>query len=465
MIAHALTLCATFVVASAWSPGGFPNQLGRVPPRGWRSWIAYVHDADQPKMEAAMDSIHKPRLFGGKNTSLQDLGYVDVGLDGGWARCDGVNKTYHDAAGWPIVNHSKFPSFPAMNRRAHSLGLTSSWYLNCDQCKEAFTTDSATTEAWYSHDARQAAIFEFDGIKFDTQSGGPNWNITRWAIAVNATGRPMVIEDCLDKHPDGTILPKSHHPSIDILHDPAECPFNFYRTGGDNSPSFLHGMEHTLVDLLPFLNDTESGVRMSRPGCFAYPDMLSIGKGVMQQGYLDAGCPALSMHEERTLYANWAIVSSPLILSFDVTDDAEVERLWPIIANKRALDINTQWAGEAGRLLKRSARDMNVTFCIWNARQKKATLPEWAVWSKRLSHPKHGMAVLAVNVADSPQSISLSFEELLSAAGPGVGGKKMFEATDVWSGEVIARVSKEMPWQVQHLEPHDSRFVVFAPAA
>ena len=97
---------------------------------------------------------------------------------------------------------------------------------------------------------------------------------------------------------------------------PVQCPFNFYRSGGDNSPSFLHGMEHTLVDLLPFLNIThQGGVPMSRPGCFAYPDMLSIGKGVMQQGYLEAGCPALSMHEERSLFANWAIVSSPLILS------------------------------------------------------------------------------------------------------------------------------------------------------
>jgi hypothetical protein len=220
---RALKMCAALLAtASASSPGGFPNQLGRVPPRGWRSWIAYVHDADQQKMEAAMESIHRPRQFEGKIASLQDLGYIDVGLDGGWARCDGVNNTYHDTKGMPLVNRSKFPSFLSMTRRAHSMGLTSSWYLNCDQCKEAFTTESATTEAWYTNDASQAASFEFDGIKFDTQPGGPNWNITKWAIAVNATGRPMVLEDCLDKHPDGTILKKSNHSSIDILHDPVQ---------------------------------------------------------------------------------------------------------------------------------------------------------------------------------------------------------------------------------------------------
>ena len=207
---------------------------------------------------------------------------------------------------------------------------------------------------------------------------------------------------------------------------------------------------------------------MSRPGCFAYPDMLSIGKGVMQQGYLEAGCPALSTHEERTLFANWAIVSSPLILSFDVTDDHEVERLWPIIANKRALDINAQWAGEAGRLLKRSSQDMHVTFCIWNGRQKKAVLPQWAVWSKPLSRPKHALAVLAVNVDDSVQSLNVTLEELLSAVAPtAAAGMKdtVLEATDVWSGEVTARVSQDAPWRVQDLDPHDSRFVVFAPVA
>ena len=81
----------------------------------------------------------------------------------------------------------------------------------------------------------------------------------------------MVIEDCLDKHPDGTpIKPKPGwmHPKIDILHKPEDCPFAFYRTGGDNFPRFLTGMGHTLIDMLPFLNDTGRAVRASRPGCW-----------------------------------------------------------------------------------------------------------------------------------------------------------------------------------------------------
>eukprot|EP00966_Prymnesium_polylepis_P040478 939288-Prymnesium_polylepis.1 len=101
--------------------------------------------------------------------------------------------------------------------------------------------ESVITEAWYTSDANLAAKLESDGVKFDTQPNplgkpaspvGPNWNITKWAIALNATGRPMMIEDCLDKYPDGTPLFKSTHPSLDVLHDPVHCPLNpFARMG------------------------------------------------------------------------------------------------------------------------------------------------------------------------------------------------------------------------------------------
>ena len=87
------------------------ERLAASPPRGWRSWIALVHEADQVKMEAAIDALHKKRPAPhGNKISLQDLGYSDVGLDGGWARCEGVNGSYHNAAGQLLVNTTKFPS-------------------------------------------------------------------------------------------------------------------------------------------------------------------------------------------------------------------------------------------------------------------------------------------------------------------------------------------------------------------
>ena len=447
------------------------QKLAATPPRGWRSWIAFMHDADQVKMEAAIDALHKKRSVAHGNktqmVSLQDLGYSDAGLDGGWARCEGINGSYHDITGQVLINTTKFPSLAAMNARAHSFGLTSSWYLNCDQCVKTETLiESPITDAWYTEDAIRAARLNFDGIKFDTQPGGPNWNISKWAEAIDAAGKAMVVEDCLDKHPDGTPIHDGKpsdwiHPTIDILHDPQYCPFSFYRTGGDNSPRFYHGMEHTLVDLAPFLNNSGSGsVPASRPGCWAYPDMLSIGKSVMQQSFEQRGCPALTATEEQTLFANWAIVSSPLILSFDVTNDTEVQRLWPIISNTRALSINAQWAGEAGRLLKTSPGNFSAPMCQGTDKKpKQLSLPTWAVWSKRLTEPRNGLAILAINVAEVPRTIEVSYDELTQA---GVG-KGVLSVTDVWTGREDGRVKVGDSWKIELREPHSSLFKIFAP--
>ena len=70
------------------------------------------------------------------------------------------------------------------------------------------------------------------GVKFD--SGGGNDNMTMWAEALNATGRVMVIENCNN----GGYVP---------YHTDEGCPFNYFRTGIDNSPSPL-SMVSNLLD-------------------------------------------------------------------------------------------------------------------------------------------------------------------------------------------------------------------------
>ena len=56
------------------------------------------------------------------------------------------------------------------------------------------------------------------------------------------------------------------------------------------------------------------------------PDMLEVGnfKGL------------LNFTESRSHFGGWCIVSAPLILGMDLTDDANVEAVWDIISNKEA---------------------------------------------------------------------------------------------------------------------------------
>lgn len=51
--------------------------------------------------------------------------------------------------------------------------------------------------------------------------------------------------------------------------------------------------------------------------------------------------------ENRAHWAAWCICSSPLILSYDLTDEDVMNRTWPIISNKMALSISQTFAGSS----------------------------------------------------------------------------------------------------------------------
>ena len=159
----------------------------------------------------------------------------------------------------------------------------------------------------------------------------------------------------------------------------------------------------------------------------------------------------------------WSIVSSPLILGFDLTNLTEVSRLLPIIGNKRALDVNAQWAGEAGRALKRSNISFNAT-ALYNmdcSRARHVLLPEWVVWSKKLSSPPDSVAALVVNLADSPRSISVTLKELALASGGTHGDVSEMTGVEVWSGAEVVKVTAGADWYLDALPSHHSAFVIF----
>ena len=72
------------------------------------------------------------------------------------------------------------------------------------------------------------------------------------------------LQNCDDKNP------------LYLLDDPADCPWNHYRTGPDNSPSFFGGFYHLWHWATPYLA-VKKPMPASRPGCYAYPDQLGIG--------------------------------------------------------------------------------------------------------------------------------------------------------------------------------------------
>ena len=101
------------------------NSLATKPPMGWRSWNHFLNQVSQDKIAAQVEAL--TTRFGGK-PSLLEVGYSRVGIDDGWQDCHrGVNGTFHNASGFPLIN-DKFPNMGAMNAEAHAKGVMMGWY-------------------------------------------------------------------------------------------------------------------------------------------------------------------------------------------------------------------------------------------------------------------------------------------------------------------------------------------------
>ena len=240
-----------------------------------------------------MDGIkHRQHLdpTTGTWSSLCDLGYCNVGLDDGWQQCKShaAAMHYHDSEGRPVVDTKRFPNLKALTDHAHDLGLTAGWYHNncicADHCRNA-----QECEMQIQQDARAIVEYGFDAVKLDGCGGEMDLHmfdryLRQYAAEAAKESHhhhhrgnnpnPIQIENCHW----GRDVPKrikknndkddSNHEDED---DDIDCPYAFYRTSGDIRPNY-QSVVHNLKSVEKFRRK-----KLSRPGCWAYPDMLQVG--------------------------------------------------------------------------------------------------------------------------------------------------------------------------------------------
>jgi hypothetical protein len=315
----------------------------------------------------------------------------------------------------------------------------------------------------------QVAAHGFDGVKFD--GGGGNDNMSLWAAAANATGREILLENCNN----GGYVPyygPGRHTTGDV---PSQgCPFNMFRVGNDIAPSPLSVVSN-LLDATKYLN-------VSRPGCAAYPDMLELGAPVVgpwaatsprdvggpprkslcgaKDGTVGDTGPRLSLEQGKAQFAAWCSVSSPLILGFDLANETEYDRWWPVISNPTALAVQADWAGLAGRLVAagpdfrtavpHGASCETLDFASGHVAE---ALPGWSVFGKPLSRGRY--ALTAINLL-----LNTSAAAVVDLAPLGLPTTGVFE-TDVWTGAKTP-VRPGGSW-VATLGPGAHRFVILGP--
>lgn len=394
------------LLASATS-GGSPNAGGHFapgfnglasqPPLGWRSWNAFGGlQNKQPGVSPAVitetiDAITKQRpnphaaSDGRPTISLCDAGFCSVGIDEGWEQCtlphegnitvcerlgepvsncdgnsyccpgmpgdcpDGTNAchdcTQHNAAGDPMINplFGGFAGMKSLVEYGHSKNVSMGWYMAGCKC-----WDRDTRALTVARDVAALVELGFDGVKFDACAPGSQ-NLSRVAELLQARGKSLMTEQC---HWGGG-------PDVDSnTGEIINCPFNFYRSSGDIIATFAS-----------VVTNLQSVIGIpSRPHCWAYPDMLEVGN-------------LASFEEDRSHYAMWSIVSSPLTLGMDLRNDTKVNALLPILVNPEILAVNQVWAGHAGFLVQSSAATTNMSFV--EAVPCNATAPSQKGWELR----------------------------------------------------------------------------------
>lgn len=310
-------------------PPGF-NGLAKTPPMGWRSWNAFGNRITQRMMLDAAHAIsaknrtsaEEPNAF-----SLCDVGYCSVGVDEGWENCSGTDPRngmrQHTAAGLPLIDTNSFPDTKQMVAEIHALGLSAGWYLNGCKCGEHMER-----HANYVGDIQDLHDFDFDGVKID--GCGAERNQTLYAQRMRESGKNYTIENC--HWGRCTDSDDSSCPTLDW------CPFNWFRTSGDINA----GASSWLANLQTVIRFQDPLQPLSQPGCWAYPDMLEVGR-------VKAPAPGGFFTWNRAHFGAWCVVSAPLILGLELTDQ-KLRPILPIISNREAIAVNQAWAGHPGWL-------------------------------------------------------------------------------------------------------------------
>lgn len=307
----------------------------------------------------------------------------------------------------------------SMTSHAHSLNLTAGFYYNNCICQ-----DSCSEDKCYNGDVAALLLYGFDSVKLD--ACGAQMDLQKYSDLFKAAGKNILIENC---HWGGDV-PTKENPT---------CPHShYYRVSADIRASY-GGVNNNFKVLLRY-----STGHLSKPGCWAYGDMLQVGVKDGVGGREDTG---LSLAEARSHFGSWCIVSSPLFLGNDLNDDVIMDQVWPIIANKEAIEVNQAWAGHSGRVFQQAEEEVDIPLRT-----------EWVVRAPKFQYlfkpvDSHRVAVLLMNHAPTEQRLTLDF-----AAIPGVTCRRC-HVRDIWTHMDLGIIAQSYSVSV---EGHDAAFLMIS---
>ncbi len=305
----AIGIIVTCLVALAsFTEGAEP----KAPLMGWASWNVFYQDINESKIKAQADAL--------VSSGLAEAGYRYLNIDDGF-----WNKRNSD--GSLRINSAKFPSgFKALADYIHSKGLKAGFYSDggdwtCGAVHGGETTGEGV--GLYQHEQQDIDLafktWGFDYIKVDYCGGARHLHLdeqtqyTKIRNALDATGRDDIIYNiCRWQFPGAWVCTVG----------------NSWRIADDINASWASIIR--ILDLNAYLSG------FSSTGHYNDMDMLEVGHG-------------LPFEEDKSHFALWCIMSSPLVLGNDLTKMSA--QTLELLKNKEAIAINQDTSGLQAHLI------------------------------------------------------------------------------------------------------------------
>lgn len=373
-----LSLCILFGLLFFVKARG---QQAKPPVMGWSSWYQYDVRISEAGIRAQADAL--------KASGLYDAGYNYVNIDDGYFEG-------RAADGRLLYDSVKFPSgMKAMADYIHGLGMKAGIYSDggCNTCGSIWNNDKkGIGVGLYGHVKQDGWQFfkdwGFDFIKVDW-CGGKVLKLDDSATYLHIIDtirqiKPDVVFNLCRWEFPGTWAIKaadSWRMSTDIR---------------NNFPKILEIIDQN-ADLYKYVS----------PGHYNDMDMLQVGRG-------------MSYEEDKTHFSMWCMLTSPLLISCDLTHLSDQSK--EILTNKELIAIDQDPGYRQGRrVINKESGNIDI-------------------WVKALGKSGKHKAIAIMNRSDTPTTYRLVAEKIALA------GKQ--KVRDLWQHKDLGRLSDLAAFQI-----------------
>ncbi|KAH8107756.1 glycoside hydrolase superfamily [Cristinia sonorae] len=397
---------ATSAIISAPTAGP-SKETGKTPALGWNSWNAYRCNISEAKVLAAANQI--------VSLGLKDAGYEYVNIDDCWSELtrDPVTKRI-------VPDPIKFPNgISSVANQVHALGLKIGIY------SDAGTETCAGYPASLGFEDIDAATFSewgIDYLKYDNCNVPKNWtdaptppnddwyesnSAIRYrqmagALATTQTTRPIQFSLC--------IWGEAH------VWDWGAKVGHSWRMAGDSTPDWSYitsivGRNAQNLSSIDFFSHNDM-------------DMMEIGNG------------NLTIEEQRTHFAAWIFMKSPILLGTDnILSAPTVHQLGTLSKDQVAIITNPE--------LLAFHQDTTIGTPATPFGTKGTGPPEFFA-----GQSAKGTHVFIINTSNNTETKSFAFDDV-----PGLGQEASFVVHDMWSGSDAGTFNESFSVDVA---PHDT---------